>query len=189
MMIQNKAFMFVLLFFYLFAVCALAAEKKVPAPTTAKSKAQPEQKSNPSAKGITDSAVKAGVKSCADRIYQVSDFLTTGLKTGAIFFSPPSDPDKRLVSFSLGLETPGGKAAYASESFAPNQANGCGSLYESVVYWEAGCPDVAKRQFPGFKNSKTVISNLIMLDGGTGVKVFLMPAGSGCVAIKKEVLN
>jgi hypothetical protein len=88
---------------------------------------------------VTDTAVKAGVRSCAGRINQVTNFLTTVLTSGAVFSQPPSDPDKRLVSFSLGLKMRGGKVAYASESFAPNQANGCGSEEETVVYWEAGC--------------------------------------------------
>jgi hypothetical protein len=186
---------FVLLFFYLFAPFSFAADKATDkssegtSQAPAKSEAQLEQKTNPSAKGITDAAVKAGVQACADRIYQVTNYLTTGIKSGAVLFTPPSDPDKRLVSLSLGLETPGGKVAYASESFAPNQANGCGSLYETVVYWDASCTDVAKLQFPGLKNSSAIVNNLIMLEGGASVRIFLMPAGMGCVAIKKEVLN
>jgi hypothetical protein len=175
----------VLLSFYLFVGFAAAAEEGNPSPATI----QPEQKPNLSAKSITDAAVKAGVKSCADRINQVTNFLTTGLRSGAVLFEPPSDPDKRLISFSLGLEMPGGKVAYASESFAPNQANGCGSIYETVVYWEEGCTDVAKHQFSTFRNYGFIVNSVMMLDRGTSVKVFLMPAGTGCVAIKKEVLN
>ena len=187
MMIQNKIMMLVLLLFCLSVVIAEGAEKKAPGP--AKTKVQQQQHTNPSAQGIVDAAVTAGVKSCVDRIYQVSDFLTTGLKTGAIIFPPNSEPDKSLVSFSLALDMPNGKKAYVSESFAPNQASGCSSLYESVVYWEENCTDVAKRQFASLKNASIINNNLIMLDGGTNVRVFLMPAGTGCVAIKKEVLH
>jgi len=148
-----------------------------------------DQESNITASRITDEVKKAGVKSCAGRINQFTDFLTTGLKSGAVLFVPQTDPDKSIVSLSLGLETPNGMVAYASESFAPNQANGCGGVYETVAYWDSGCADVAKRQFPGFKNSGLIVKNLMMLDKGSNVKVFLMPAGNGCVAIKKEVLN
>jgi hypothetical protein len=175
---------FVFLSLYLFVAFAAAAEGS-PSPATR----QPEQKPNPAAQSVTDAAAKAGVQSCLGRINQVTNFLTTGLRSGAVLFEPPSDPDRRLISFSLGLEMPRGKVAYASESFAPNQANGCGSMYETVVYWEEGCADVAKHQFSTFRNSGFVVNSIMMLDRGTSVKIFLMPAGTGCVAIKKEVLN
>jgi hypothetical protein len=131
--------------------------------------------------------VKAGVQSCIDRVSQVTNFLTTKSRSGAILFEPPSEPDERLFSISLGLAMKGGKIAYASESFAPNQANGCGSLYETVVYWESGCADVAKRCPLSSKIWDPCQQH--RADGGPGVRVFLMPAGTGCVAIKKEVLN
>lgn len=171
---------FILLALFMFEPFALAAEKDSSAPA---------QSGNPAVSAITQAAVKAGALSCASRINQVTNFLTAGSRSGAILFEPPSDPDKRLVSISLGLAMKGGKIAYASESFAPNQANGCGGIYETVVYWEAGCADVAKNQFSVFKNYGVLVNSIIVLDGGAGVRVFLMPAGTGCVAIKKEVLN
>jgi hypothetical protein len=182
---QYRIITIVLLSFYLFVAFAAAAEENRLSPETV----QPEQKPTPSAKNITDAAVKAGVQSCADRINQVTNFLTTGNRSGAILFEPPTTPDKRLVSISLGLAMKGGRVAYASESFAPNQANGCGGMYETVVYWAEGCADIAKSQFSAFKKYGVLVNNITVLDGGPGVRVFLMPAGTGCVAIKKEVLN
>ena len=180
--------MFVLLFFYLLAPFSLASDKEADKSSGASSPS-PEQKPNPAAKRITDAVVKAGVQSCADRVNHVTNFLTAGSRSGAILFEPPSEPDKRLVSISLGLAMKGGKVAYASESFAPNQANGCGGVYETMVYWEAGCADVAKAQFSALKKYGVLVNSIIVLEGSPGLKVFLMPAGKGCVAIKKEVLN
>jgi hypothetical protein len=182
---RYRTITFVLLFFYLLVAFTAAAEEV----SSSSSAVQPEKKSSPTAKRITDAAVKAGVQSCADRINQVTDFLTTGNRSGAILFEPPSTPDKRLISISLGLAMKGGKVAYASESFAPNQANGCGGMYETVVYWAEGCVDMAKSRFSSFKKYGVLVNNITVLDGGPGVRVFLMPAGTGCVAIKKEVLN
>lgn len=155
----------------------------------AQSEPKQEQKANSVVLGLNAAMKKAGVTSCADRVNQVTSFLTSNNESGAITFPPPSEPDRRLLSFSLGLKTPDGKVAYASESFAPNQANGCGGMYETVVYWESACADVAKRQFSTFKSHGILVNNIIVLNGGAGVRVFLMPAGAGCVAIKKEVLN
>jgi hypothetical protein len=174
----------VLLSCYLLAALTVSAEESSRAP------AEPqEQKLNTAAKRIADAVAKTGVKSCADRVNQVTNFLTTGNRSGAILFEPPSSPDKRLVSISLGLAIKGGRIAYASESFAPNQANGCGGMYETVVYWPEGCTDVAKNQFSAFKKYGVLVNSITVLDGGPGVRVFLMPAGTGCIAIKKEVLN
>jgi hypothetical protein len=138
---------------------------------------------------ITEAAMKAGVKSCKDRINQVSNFLTANTKTGWLLMLPKSQPDLRLISVSMEAATKDVASAYVSESFAPNQANGCASVYETVVYWEKKCPIVAIKQFATFKRAGVLSKNISILDGGTGVRVFLMPAGEGCIAIKKEVLQ
>jgi hypothetical protein len=138
---------------------------------------------------ITEAAMKAGVKSCKDRINQVSNFLTANTKTGWLLFQPTSKPDQRLISVSMEAATKDVASAYVSESFAPNQANGCASVYETVVYWEKKCPIVAIKQFATFKRAGVLSKNISILDGGPGVRVFLMPAGEGCIAIKKEVLQ
>jgi hypothetical protein len=167
---------------------ALAAEEgsqgaSAPAPAS-----QAEQTSL-TAERITEAAVKAGVQSCAGRVDQVTNFLTANSRAGAVIFEPSSNPNNSLASISLGLAMKGGRIAYASESFAPNQANGCGSVYETMVYWEADCGDVAKKQFSSLKKYGVLVNSIIVLEGSAGLKVFLMPAGKGCMAIKKEVLN
>ena len=195
MLAQYRLITFVLLFSLLLAPFAFAAGKaldgssEVSSPPVSKLEIQPKQKPNPAAISVTESAVKAGVKSCAYRINQVTDFLTTGIQSGAVLFESPSDPDERLVSISLGLAMGTTQVAYASESFAPNQVNGCGAVYETVVYWEASCTDLAKRQFATFKNKGVMVNSITMLDGGEGAMFFLLPAGTGCVVIKKQVLN
>lgn len=156
----------------------------VAAPANAYAKA-----AEPVVNPITEAAIKAGVKTCKDRINQVSNFLTANTNSGWLLFQPTSQPDQRLISVSMESATKDVASAYVSESFAPNQANGCAGMYETVVYWEEGCPDVTKKQFATFKRAGVLSKNIAILDGGTGVRVFLMPAGKGCVAIKKEVLQ
>jgi hypothetical protein len=149
----------------------------------------PAKAAKPALNPITEAAMKAGVKACKDRINQVSNFLTANTKTGWLLFQPASKPDQRLISVSMEAATKDIASAYVSESFAPNQANGCASVYETVVYWEKGCPVVAIKQFATFKKAGVLSKNISVLDGGPGVRVFLMPAGEGCIAIKKEVLQ
>ena len=139
------------------------------------------------ANAVTQAAVQKGVLACAGRIEQVSNFLGFSPQAGALLMAPPSQPDQRLVP--LVMEVPAGAGnAYASASFAPNQANGCGATYDAVVYWTDTCDAVAGRQFAGLKRLGQLKKDVAVLDGGPATKVFLMPAGSGCVSIKKEVV-
>lgn len=151
----------------------------------------PQQKAPSAVNGITEAAVKSGVLTCAGRINQVANFLTgNGQGVGAFLFTPPVNPDQGLVSVSMEIPaTTDATAAYASASFAPNQVNGCSGMYETVVYWPQGCHEVARRSFGGLKQLGLLAGSLTVMDGGKNIKVFLMPAGSGCVSVKKELIQ
>jgi hypothetical protein len=139
---------------------------------------------------ITEVAVKAGILSCASRINQVSNFLTADKQgTGIYLFIPPSIPDQSIFSVSMEVLGINASTAYASESFAPNQAGGCSALYEEVIYLPMSCNDAATKYFSGMKRERELLKNITVLVGPPTVRVFLMPAGSGCVVIKKEVIR
>jgi len=138
---------------------------------------------------ITQAAVNAGILSCSSRINQVSNFLTANTQgSGALMFLPPNNPDAQLVSVSLEIPLKD-SFAYASASFAPNQVNGCAGIYETVVYWPQKCTEISEKNFASFKKSGLLSKNITILNGGDSTKVFLMPAGAGCVSIKKEVIR
>ena len=139
---------------------------------------------------ITLAAAQQGVLTCSGRINQIVNFLGVDDKAGALLMLPPSQQDQRLVSLSLEIPLqPTNNAAYVTATFAPNLANGCGAGYESVIYWPKTCEDVFKQSFGALKPTGTLKQNIFVLDGGTQLKVFLMPAGqAGCVSIKREVL-
>lgn len=139
---------------------------------------------------IAQAALKAGVQACAGRIDQVSQFIGTNAKVGAYFFVPPAQPDQRLTSFSYEVQSQSSNAplAYASASFAPNQANGCGAIYEAVVYWPQKCETLAAKQFAQFRKGRALQKDVLVLESDTPARIFLMPAGSGCVSVKKEIV-
>jgi hypothetical protein len=164
---------------------ASAAEQTPSAPAQ-----KPVQVVNPSVNAVTQAAVNAGALSCASRINQVINFLATGNQgIGARLYMPAVEPDRKLISVSLEVQNENIPSAYASASFAPNQANGCGAVYEAVMYWNMKCDNVAVKQFAGLKQIGAMRKEITMLDGGPDLKVFLMPAGSGCISIKKEVVQ
>ena len=136
---------------------------------------------------ITIAASKQGVNACAGRIEQVTNYLGFTPNAGAMLMLPQGNADKLLLPVVMELPMDG-NVAFASASFAPKQANGCGSTYDAVVYWPEKCDVIARRQFGNLKNVGLLKQTITVLDGGTAMKVFLMPAGSGCVSIKKEIV-
>jgi hypothetical protein len=135
---------------------------------------------------ITPIALQQGAISCVGRVNQLSNFLGFGPQAGAVLMTPASQPDQHILP--IAMEVPlEGTVAYIAATFAPNQANGCGAVYDAVVYWKQGCDVVASKQFAALKRVGQMKADIAVLDGGPATKVFLMPAGSGCVSIKKEV--
>lgn len=152
-------------------------------PSDAAARSKPALVTNPSVNAVTEAAVKMGVLSCVSRINQVASFLTANVKSGVYIFSPKGQPDKHIFSTSFELLRPDDSTLYASASFFPNQD----AVYDTVEYVDIGCEELEKTVFKKLKRVSVLKKNIILLNGGN-VKVFLMPAGSGTVVIKKEVI-
>ena len=132
----------------------------------------------------------AGVRNCAGRVDQVANFLTKGTQSSALLFLTEREPDTMMVSMSAEVQAEGTPRAYASATFAPFTAIGCGAMYESVQYWSESCKDVAARVFKGAAPGGPLGSEINILTIGPSARVFLMQAtASSCVTIKKELLK
>lgn len=138
---------------------------------------------------ITLAVAQQGVLSCSGRINQVVNALGVTDKSGVALMLPSVQQDQRLVPLALEMPTTQGNAAYISATFAPNQANGCGANYDAVVYWPKNCNELSQQSFAAFKLLGSLKKDILMLDGGANIKVFLLPAGpAGCISIKREML-
>lgn len=154
------------------------------------SESVPENRVDSPASAFVQYAQSAGVRKCLGRIEQVAKFLTgTSSNVGGQYFISPSHPDDMMISLSMEIQQSGTGPAYASASFAPNQANGCGGMYETVVYWPQNCESVAQQHYPELKRVGKLSSQIIVLSGGPALRIFLMPAGTGCISIKKEIIQ
>lgn len=175
------------------AICALSlaimfllegpANAQVPAPAANAGSAATSNGLNK----VAEAAAQQGAVACGARISQVSNFLGFNEQAGAVLMVPPGQPDQRVLPMVMETATESGPA-YVSATFAPNQANGCGATYDAMIYWPLKCEAVAAKQFPTLKKVGQLKKDITVLDGGVATKVFLMPAGSGCVSIKKEVV-
>ena len=159
------------------AAPATPAKQGTPAPAT-------QQPATPSVNAVTQAAVKMGVLSCVDRINQVITFLTGNFQNGVLLFPVQNPPDQHIFSTSLELLVQNGSTIYATASFFPNKD----AVYDTVEYVNKGCDEVEKTVFKNLKRAGVIKKNIVILDGGV-VKVFLMPAGTGCVVIRKEVVQ
>lgn len=131
-----------------------------------------------------------GVRNCATRIDQISNFLTNKTRSSALLFLPEKEPDNSMVSVSLEVQGEGIPRAYGSATFSPNTAIGCSGMYETVQYWPESCNSVAAKHFKGAVSTGSLGGEIGMFNIGPSARVFLMRAtGSSCVSIKKEVLK
>lgn len=131
-----------------------------------------------------------GVRNCATRVDQISNFLTKGTRSSALLFLPEREPDNSMVSFSLEVQGEGIPRAYGSATFSPNTAIGCSGMYESVQFWPESCNAVAAKHFKGAVSTGSLGGEIGMFNIGPSARVFLMRAtGSSCVSIKKEIIK
>jgi hypothetical protein len=140
--------------------------------------------------GITQAAVRAGALSCARRINQVTNFLIAGTQDARAFIFPPTNnSDNQLFTLSMEIPLKDSASAYASASFSSNELSGCTGMYETVVYWPQKCAEVGEKNFGSFKKGEPLSKNITVRNSGESTKIFLMPAGAGCVSIKKEIVR
>ena len=109
-------------------------------------------------------------------------------KKSAGYFNVIIYPCNDFFSASIEVQTKDATPIYASASFAPLTSGQAGAVYDSVEYMSQSCDYMEKNVFKDLKRTGILKKDIIMLDGGA-VKVFLMPAGTGCIVIKKEVVQ
>jgi hypothetical protein len=162
----------------------LAVNLAMPASAQTQGQAAPATATTPYAIG----AQRIGVSKCIGRINQITSFVTgANPNSGTVLNSPNSEVNQRIVSAVLEVEDKG-ITSFVSSSFAPGVgAADCSGTYDSVTYWNAPCAQVAV-SFGAFKPTRPLFKNIQSLENGPQAKVFLMPAGAGCVSIKKEML-
>lgn len=166
---------------------AMVANAQVPAaaPKEPSAPQSPAPAAGPNA--VTRAAVGQNILKCASRVEQVSNYLGFNANAGAFLMGSPQDGDNKITPLLMEVPTPDG-VAYVSATFAANQSNGCGVTYDALTYWPKSCESLANEQFQQLKRVGMLKKDILVLNGGASMKVFLMPAGSGCVSIKKEVV-
>lgn len=136
---------------------------------------------------IAGAAAKSGVSKCLGRINQVTSFITANSQSGTYLFVSPNQPDRSIVSANLEVQAKNA-LTFASTSFAPTGSDGCSGMYEAVTYWAESCDVVSAKGFPQLRKMGVIQRHVQVLQGDGTMRMFLMPAGQGCISIKKEVI-
>ena len=162
-----------------------------PAPSTAKPMSADGSgvATSGSGKALRDAFMVAGNFSCAPRIKQVGDYLLRGGESGAFLFFNEAAPDQRQVGVALEIASPAsGTSSYASAEFSPEASGDCGASYQAIAYWPTNCAELARTKFADNPPLGLLKRNITVLKLNKLGRVFLMPAGPGCVSIKRELL-
>ncbi len=169
-----------------------AAQQKPPAPV-------PTPPRGPVAQGADVALAReiqgAGLSTCQPLSDQVVKYMVDKSRSSGLLFVAPQEANYRVFSTSIAIESTS-VTTYASASFAPYGNVGCGAALDLVTYFTDSCSVVSaffQKQLQaanggGDKARGTLGSRISMLDGGPNMRMFLMPAGTGCVHIKKEML-
>ena len=136
---------------------------------------------------VTTSLQKAGVKRCAAAIQRVTEFLANKSRTGTAVFPLGSNPDDSLITLSSEIMA-GNVVFYAGATFAPN-GNGCSAVYEAVTHWQNTCDDVVAAQYANLKPVGVLQQQIRVLSNQPNTQVMVVAAGTGCVVIKKELVQ
>lgn len=139
--------------------------------------------------GYAAAAQRAGITKCAARINQVSSFVTgSNPSNGQLLAGAQDRVNKDIVATAIEVEG-SGITSLVTSSYAPGAgASECSATYDAITYWNASCAMVATSNYGAYKLTPPLMRSVYVLDGGPTVKVFLMPAGSGCVSVKKEMV-
>ena len=68
---------------------------------------------------------------------------------------------------------------------APN----CSGMYEQVVYWSQPCDVIKATIFAKFTGEHLLLRDVKVSDSGPALELYLTPAGTGCVSVKKELFR
>jgi hypothetical protein len=136
---------------------------------------------------ISQAAQAAGVRACKPLTEQVTRYLVGNSQSSAMVFAAPGNAIARLFSNSIEIFN-AQTLSYSSAHYAPTGESTCGVVYDAVTYWNESCADLSSKLLKEMKPMGLLGSKIAMLDGGPAMRMFLMPAGSGCIQIKKEIL-
>jgi hypothetical protein len=137
---------------------------------------------------LADALRQIGMTECSGAVERAAHFL---FEDGEVNFTvQPLGPDANrwpTVIVIEGAHTAAGRTRFSTLTVAPGP--GCSGLYEQIIAWPTPCADLKTTTFSAYANAKIILRNVQVSELNPGLQVYLMPSGSGCVSIKKELFH
>lgn len=144
------------------------------------------------AQRLDQAMAQLGVQRCLPVFQQAGPFLFEGAP--ANFVVQPLGPDVNRWPVAVTIEgnhpatvkTPA-QTRLTTLIVAP--AGSCSGLYQQVIYWPQPCPALKAKVFAAFVNDRPLLARVRQSEANPGLQLYLMPAGTGCVSVKKELIG
>lgn len=131
---------------------------------------------------------QAGATLCAWMIVRAADFLFE--EGNGDFTLQPLGPDINRWPIVLTMESAhlkAGATRLTILTLAP--AGTCSGSYQQIITWQQTCAVVKSTIFPSFLGEKPLYRSVRQSELTPGIQLYLMPAGTGCVSVKKELIG
>lgn len=136
---------------------------------------------------ITQSVVKLGVFSCAERVEQVTSYLGFGPDTVVTIRTPKQPANKRSLSIAMDIPSVADNAM-AFADFYP-KAGGCSATYHLIFTAAESCVSVREKRFPNVGQLQNLSPDLDLLTNQSGLRVFLKYDQDYCLVTKTETIE
>lgn len=142
---------------------------------------------------LTASLAQIKLTACATVFQQAGAFVFENGE--ANFTVQPLGPDANRWPTAVTIESvhPATPPAKGSQTrlttliVAP--AGTCSGFYQQVIYWPESCTLLKARVFGDFKSEKPLLAKVLVSEANPGLQLYLTPAGTGCISVKKELIG
>ena len=134
---------------------------------------------------IVKQAREAGIKHCLPAIEKIANFLDSDSKAGVHSIWNKNNPDKQAFSAVIERNYSDGDIII-NLNVTPVPTGECYVEYEKIIQFNKSCLATSKE----FKNAeyKAEINKNVSLLDQDGVYIYLIPAGSNCIVLRKEAI-
>lgn len=130
-------------------------------------------------------AKQNGITTCLPAVEKMSNFIADG-NHGASSVWNSKVPDESAFSTVIERSYSDG-SILTSLTVARTKSDHCYSEYEKIIYFDENCIATVQKNYKEAEYKGEVNKNVTFLSQN-GVDIFLMPAGNGCVVMRKEII-
>jgi len=129
-----------------------------------------------------------GLTVCAAAALRAADFLFEDGE--ANFTVQPLGPDANrwpTVIVIEGAHATMGRTRLATLTVSPGPT--CSGFYEQVIWWDMPCEKLKASIFGAFGPPGLLLRSVQVTELNPALQLYLMPAGTGCTSVKKELFH